>query len=183
MRPFRRDPCAVCGRFLIEHHGKPSEARCAFHQDWKRPDVPPPAPPPMTDGRGREVPLRGYGKDHCVMRHKPNDQVGDPKPGLCLSCDFKATPEPKISVQFRPVQVGPCTRCGITLEHDQDPGTVLCVHCYAFHNPIAKVKMEPPPTVEWRPAGNVPYACGLMAYTVLAMAAGFAAGLAFRGGV
>lgn len=113
---------------------KRTKSKFNAHVDAEKVLKAPPDPTPMIDGRGSEVPLRGYGKDHCVMCHKPNDRVGDPKPGLCLSCDFKTT-------------------------------------------------REPPPTVEYHKRGQVTYSAWLLAYTVLAMSAGFAMGLAFGGGV
>ena len=50
MKPFQRSPCAVCGQFLIEHCGDSKDVRCGEHKDWKRPKVPPPAPPFMRIG-------------------------------------------------------------------------------------------------------------------------------------
>ena len=76
---------------------------------------------------------------------------------------------------MRPVQIGPCKGCGSTLEHQQDPLTVLCDGCrYQATNP--------PPTVEYHRVGNVPYAFGLLLYTMLAIGTGILMGWAMRGG-
>lgn len=47
-------------------------------------------------------------------------------------------------------------------------------------DPLAK--LVPPPTVEYRQVGNVPYALGLLLYTMLSMGAGILMGWAMRGG-
>lgn len=44
------------------------------------------------------------------------------------------------------------------------------------------VGQVPPPTVEYRQVGNVPYALGLLLYTMLSMGAGILMGWAMRGG-
>lgn len=76
---------------------------------------------------------------------------------------------------MRPVQIGPCKGCGGTLEHQESPQSVLCAECrYKATNP--------PPTVEYRQVGNVPYAFGLLLYTMLSMGAGILMGWAMRGG-
>lgn len=50
MKPFQRDPCAVCGCYLIEHAGDRKDVRCGEHINWARPKEPPPAPPFMRIG-------------------------------------------------------------------------------------------------------------------------------------
>jgi hypothetical protein len=55
MKPFSRDPCAVCGRFLIEHEGDRRDVRCGEHTNWQRPKAAPPAPPEMRIGDSGET--------------------------------------------------------------------------------------------------------------------------------
>lgn len=48
------------------------------------------------------------------------------------------------------VMVSPCSVCGWTLEHDQDPRTVLCGGCEADARVAARKNAPPPPpTVEY----------------------------------
>ena len=84
MKPFRRDPCAVCGHFLIEHSGDRKDVRCSEHKNWARPKEPPPAPPFMRVGdRGETVnPKTGerIPPPTIEWRHAPNV--------VCTTCYF-----------------------------------------------------------------------------------------------
>lgn len=46
---------------------------------------------------------------------------------------------------MRPIMISECSGCGCTLEHDQDPRTVLCGGCEADKRIEATRGMKPPP--------------------------------------
>ena len=48
---------------------------------------------------------------------------------------------------MRPIMTSPCSVCGVTLTHDQDPGTVLCGGCERDRR-ITQAHAVPPPTSE-----------------------------------
>lgn len=158
MRPTRRDPCKVCGQHLIEHDNEPFDVKCGFCQlearkPWKCQD--------------------------CKCELTPGNH--NPQDLRCWDCwtTRKAMDEPQIIVQMVQPEVSKCAHCRASFEHLPGHGTDLCFRCDALLRPM--VKLVPTPTVEWRLRGQVPYAAGLLAYTVLAMGAGFLMGLAMHG--
>lgn len=46
---------------------------------------------------------------------------------------------------MRPITISPCKACGATLEHDQDPRTVLCVSCRRQLDKLIQAVKPPPP--------------------------------------
>lgn len=87
---------------------------------------------------------------------------------------------------MRPIAISPCSGCGSTLEHDQDPRTVLCGGCEADARAAARKNAPPPPptTEQRRYVAPTPLEPGYRVLTLAAMVAlGFLLGWIARGGV
>jgi len=56
---------------------------------------------------------------------------------------------------MRPITISPCTECGLTLEHDHDPRTVLCAGCERDKF-LRNRHLVPPPSTEWRGKRKTP---------------------------
>jgi hypothetical protein len=96
---------------------------------------------------------------------------------------------------MRPIMTSPCSVCGVTLEHDQDPRRVMCGGCEAEVRSAARKSTQPPPTVEYHrvvpplpPPAREPFnhprgeEFGMLAFATLCVALGFLCGCVARGG-
>ena len=81
--------------------------------------------------------------------------------------------------------ISPCSACGVTLEHDHDPRTVLCGGCEADARTAARKNAPPPPPIP-PPMRTVKPSGGAFTppiFFAIIMAAGFMAGWIARGGL